>query len=267
MARRSWTTADERMLAQLYPRLPLAEVAARLGRTEKAIRSRAKLLRVSRTGRRPWSAPELATLRQLYPDTPTAQIAEQLGRSLTTVYQVAQKLGLAKSAAYLASPAACRLRRGDGTGAATRFKPGHRSWNKGTHFVAGGRSAETQFKPGRAPHEARNYVPIGSYRLSKDGYLERKITDDQSLVPARRWVAVHRLVWIEEHGEIPENHVVTFLPGMHTQVLEEITIDRLELLTRQELMQRNTIQRYPPELRETMRLLGRVRKAIKRRAA
>lgn len=69
------------------------------------------------------------------------------------------------------------------------------------------------FKKGSMSGAAqRNYVPIGSTRISKDGYLERKVTDDHP-VPARRWVGEHRLVWEAANGPIPEGHVVVFLDG------------------------------------------------------
>jgi len=57
-------------------------------------------------------------------------------------------MGLTKSAAYLASPAACRLRKGDNVGAARRFRPGHVPANKGLRRPgwSTGRMAETQFK-------------------------------------------------------------------------------------------------------------------------
>jgi len=269
MIRRRWTTEDDRLLVAAYPDQALALIAEWLGRTKKAIKSRAKLLRVRRAGRRPWAAPEIATLRRLYPDTPTAQIADQLERPLHCVYSQAAKLGLHKSQAYRDSPAACRLRRGDNVGAAFRYPKGHVPANKGMRRPgwAPGRMRETQFKKGRPAHEARNYLPIGSLRLSKVGYLERKVTDDQSIVPARRWVSVHRLVWEAEHGPVPAGHALTFLPGRRTAVLEEISVDGLELITRQELMRRNSIHNYPPQLRANMVLLGRVRKAIERKDA
>ena len=71
----------------------------------------------------------------------------------------------------------------------------------------------TSYKPGRPAHEARNYLPIGSTRITKDGYIERKVTDDPALVPARRWVGEHRLVWEAANGPIPDGHVVVFLDG------------------------------------------------------
>lgn len=100
------------------------------------------------------------------------------------------------------------------SGRTGRFEKGRGSWNAGLKgWLAGGRSVETQFKKGRPAHEARNYLPIGSTRITKDGYIERKVTDDPSLVPARRWKMEHRLVWEAEHGEIPPGHVVVFLDG------------------------------------------------------
>lgn len=94
------------------------------------------------------------------------------------------------------------------------FLPGHVPFNKGKKgWQAGGRSVETQFKKGEMSGAAqRNYKPIGSTRISKDGYLERKVTDDHP-VPARRWVGEHRLIWEAENGPIPDGHVVVFLDG------------------------------------------------------
>ena len=122
--------------------------------------------------------------------------------------------------------------------------------------------ARTQFKPGRPAHEAHNYLPIGSLRLSKNGYLTRKVTDDKSLSPARRWVAEHRLVWESVHGQVPAGQVVVFRIGQLTVDLNLITIDRLECLTRAELMRRNTIHRYPEPIKQVMRLRGRLSRAI-----
>jgi len=124
--------------------------------------------------RRFWSDSEIAQLRERYPTTPTKVLAAVIGHSVSSTYGKAFELGLKKSAEYLAGPDACRLRRGDAVGASTRFRPGQESWNKGKRFVAGGRSGETRFQPGSKPH---NWKPVGTYRLSKDGTLQRKVTD------------------------------------------------------------------------------------------
>lgn len=214
-----------------------------------------------------WTEEQIALLREFYPHFHTSKVAQAVGRPIEQCYKKAQHLGLSKTARYLASDDACRVSASRRTPAmqATQFKPGQTSWNKVTHYTAGGRSAETRFKPGRLAHEARNYVPIGSLRPSKDGYLERKVTDDPSLVPARRWVAVHRLVWIEANGPVPDGHVVVFRPGRRTTVLEQITLDALELVTRTELMKRNTLHnRYPKEVVQLMQLKGAINRQINR---
>lgn len=222
--------------------------------------------RAQATHRRAWSPWEREFLRQHYPGKRTDEVAAALGRSVGQVYQAADRLGLKKSAAYLASDDACRLRRGNNTGAATRFRKGQEAWNKGLHYQPGGCVKETQFKPGRPAHEARNYVPIGSHRVSKDGYLERKVTDDPSLAPARRWVAVHRLVWMDAHGPVPAGHAVAFLPGRRTTDAERITLDALELVSRAELMRRNTHHQYGPDIGQLVQLRGAITRQINKRA-
>lgn len=217
--------------------------------------------------RRRWTEEEISLLREFYPHFHTEKVAQAVGRSVGQCYQKAAALGLVKTERYLASDEACRVSSSRRTPAmaATQFKPGQTSWNKGTHFNAGGRSAETRFKKGRPAEESANYLPIGSHRLSKDGYLERKLTDDPSIVPARRWVGVHRLVWTEAHGEIPPEHVVVFKAGRRTSVLEEIVPDALEVVSRSELMRRNSYHtNYPPEVRALVQLKGAIKRQVNR---
>ena len=215
-----------------------------------------------------WTEDELDWLRLCYPHMHTSKIAATIGRTVGQCYQKAAALGLVKTPEYLASDAACRVSASRRTAAmdARQFKPGQTPWNKGSKGVVGVQEAcrATQFKAGRPAHEASNYVPIGSHRPSKDGYLERKITDDPSLTPARRWVAVHRLVWIEANGAVPDGHVVVFRPGRRTTVLENITLDAVEIVTRAELMSRNTYHRYPKEVAQLVQLKGAITRQVNR---
>lgn len=214
--------------------------------------------------RRCWTPEEVVHLRLWFADHRTIDVARALGRPYTSVAQKAAALGLAKSKGYLNGSCSGRL---DGVrGMGTRFQPGMQPWNKGQSYQAGGRSAETRFKPGRAPQEARNYVPIGTLRINRDGYLERKVTDDQTLAPVRRWTAVHRLVWIDAHGPIPDGHAVCFKSGRRTTELEEITPDALELVTRAELMRRNTFHRYGKDVARLVQLRGAITRQINKRA-
>lgn len=213
--------------------------------------------------RRPWTDQDKEVVRLFYANTPTSDIAAALGRSVGQVYNIAQKLGLHKSEDYLASPASGRL---DGVrGNGSRFRKGQPSWNSGLKgWQAGGRATETQFKKGRPAHLSRNYQPIGTERINKDGYLERKVTDDPSIVPVRRWVAVHRLVWEAANGPIPPKHVVAFLPGRRTTDAALITIDALELTSRADLARRNHPKNKSPELARLVQLKGAITRQVNR---
>lgn len=214
-----------------------------------------------------WSQDDDAELRRRYPHEKTDTVARALGRSLSSTYQRAYGLGLTKSAEFLASPAACRLRRGDNVGAAFRFPKGNVPANKGLRRPgwSSGRMRETQFKKGEMSGAAQhNYVPVGSHRLSKEGYLERKVTDDPSIYPARRWVGVHRLVWEAANGKVPPGHAVAFLPGRRSADPSLITLDALELVSRSELMRRNTIHNLPAPLPQLMQLRGALNRKLNR---
>lgn len=210
-----------------------------------------------------WTEEQVATLRARYPGEKTEVIAKDLGIELRPVYAKAKQLGLAKSEEYLASPSACRLRRGDRIGAAYQFMPGHVPANKGIRRpgYAAGRMGETQFKKGTPP---MNTMPIGSHRLDGYGVLQRKISNDSGS-PSKRWRSVHELLWVEAHGPIPPKHMVIFKQGMKTNVLEEITIARLECVSFAENMKRNTRHNLPPELNEIIALKAVLTRQINKR--
>lgn len=206
---------------------------------------------------RPWQDDELEILRTRYGTTSTQALARSLKRSVPAVYGHAALMGLRKSAEYLAGPEACRLRRGDNVGAKTRFSAGHIPTNKGLRRpgYAPGRMAQSHFQPGSRPH---TWKPIGTTRLSKDGYLQRKVSDT-GYAPSD-WVGVHILVWREAHGPVPKGFAVAFKDRNRTH----ITQDNLELISRRELMLRNTIHNYPPELTEVIRLGGALKRKLRR---
>ena len=203
-------------------------------------------------GSKHWTKADKEALVRLYPETPNEVLSRVFGRPARAIGLMARSLGAKKSARYMAEDAA-------------RIKPGQQPWNKGGNFNAGGRSVETRFQTGRLPCEAANYKPIGSTRITKDGYLERKVTDDKSIVPARRWVAVHRLVWESVNGPTPSGHIVVFRPGMHTTDPDQITPDRIECITRAENMRRNTYHRYGPEVAKLIQLRGAINRQIRKK--
>lgn len=103
------------------------------------------------------------------------------------------------------------------------------------------------------PH---SHVPIGTERVTDDGIRQRKVRDDGPT--HRRWKSVHAITWEEAHGEVPAGHLVVFR-DRNTQNIE---LGNLELVSRAENMRRNTIHRYPPELKSTIRQLSKLKRAI-----
>jgi hypothetical protein len=215
-----------------------------------------------RAGKRLWTAEDVARFVARYPHESTLTLARELRRSVRALYVRAKQLGLTKTAEYRASPAACRFRRGGNVGAAFRFKKGHVTWNKGLRRpgYAPGRMRETQFKKGeRRGVAVRLYKPIGTERISKDGYLERKTNDDLPL--QARWRAVHLLLWEAAYGPVRKGHAIAFRNGDK----RDIRLDNLECISRRELMARNTVHNLPKPLAETIQLLGALKRQIQRR--
>lgn len=207
-------------------------------------------------------------LREWFPIYPTAAVAAALDLSYRAVAQKAASLGLRKSPEYLASQASGRIQRGrtDPRLIATQIKPGSVPWNKGMKGLCHEGSKPTQFKKGCRPH---TWLPIGSYRVVPGGsghttlILEKKVND----LPGPnhvRWHPVHRLVWEAANGPVPAGHIVVFKPGMRTVVLEEITLDRVELITRAENARRNHPRSRDPELGRLVQLKGAITRQVNR---
>lgn len=219
--------------------------------------------------RHKWSDASIAVLTSLYPHHTAETVAKAIGCNVTTVYNKAHALGLSKSEAFFQSQASGRMQRGQQNEAikATQFKPGQPTWNKGIKGSTGHHPncKATQFKPGQKLGAAQhNYVPLGSLRTSRDGYLERK-TNDTHPVSTRRWEAVHRIVWQAAHGPIPKGYIVVFKPGQKTTQEEDITLDRLELITRAQNMKRNSVHtRMPPEAARLVQLKGAINRQVNR---
>lgn len=105
------------------------------------------------------------------------------------------------------------------------FPKGHVPWNKGLKGIdIGGK--ETQFKKGDMPP---NYQPVGTERVTVDGYIEVKVADPNV------WEGKHRIIWQEHNGPIPDGFVVIFGDGDKTN----FNIDNLVLVSRAQLLKMN----------------------------
>lgn len=103
-------------------------------------------------------------------------------------------------------------RKGWMTGRTGCFTKGAAPHNKGKPHPTRGRAATTQFKKGeRRGVAVKLYKPIGTERLCKDGYLERKIHDGLPL--QSRWRAVHLIEWEAVNGLMPNGMCLKALDG------------------------------------------------------
>lgn len=88
------------------------------------------------------------------------------------------------------------------------FKKGQKAFNKGLKQEdymspeAIERTKATRFKKGQMPP---NYRPVGSTRITVDGYMEIKTSDKP------RWELYHKYIYEKEYGPIPKGHIIAHL--------------------------------------------------------
>ena len=185
----------------------------------------------------------------LYPHHSTKYIAELLGVSITKVYNTAWAANVKKSAEYMLTPESGRIIE---PSVANQFKPGHTPHNKGKQMDAEiyEKVEPTMFKKGNKPF---NTKPVGTINVRADTqgrlYQYIKIKDCQ-------WELLQRHVWTQANGEIPPGSVVIFLDGNYLNC----ELNNLQVISRRENMARNTIQRYPAELQEVMKLTSKLKR-------
>lgn len=130
-----------------------------------------------------------------------------------------------------------------------RFPKGHVPQNKGKKMPPEvyEKAKATMFKKGQAPV---NYKPVGSERVSVDGYIEIKVEDPN------KWRLKHQLVYERAYGPIPKDSVV-FLLDRNKQNCE---LSNLKLIKRSELLIMNRYHLYQKqaELNDTASNLARM---------
>jgi hypothetical protein len=114
------------------------------------------------------------------------------------------------------------------------------------------------FKKGiRQGVATRLHQPIGTLRVTKDGYIERKVNDDLPL--RKRWQAVHRLEWEAIHGPVPTGHALKCLDGDKTNTAPaNWTAIPLALLPRLNGRYGRDYDASPPELKPTIMAIAKL---------
>jgi len=154
-------------------------------------------------------------------------------------------------------------RRGWTTGRTGQFVKGQPSPNKGRKGFAPPGSEKGWFRKGERRGRANsNWKPVGTERVSKEGYVERKIRDDGPLW--KRWRAVHLIRWEAAHGPVPEGHCLKCLDGdrQNTDPANWACVPRA-LLPRLAGRWRLSYDAAPPELKPTLLAVARLEHAAR----
>ncbi len=199
-----------------------------------------------------WTDEDKQLLAKFHPDTSNADLAVMFSRKKDAIESMAHAMRLKKTQAY--KRALAEKNRFYEAGAANRFKKGQTSWNKGRKGYLSEPQAmaliPTQFKKGNQP---LNTLPVGT--VTVDSYGCKKIKLGEPNV----WQFLHRHVYEAEHGPIPKGHALIFRDGNKLNC----ALDNLQLLTRAELMARNSIQNYPLELQQAIRAVNKLKTTIR----
>lgn len=203
--------------------------------------------------RHKWTEAEDQIMAEAYPVCCTADLAAEFGLKISQVYDRAKKLNLKKSTEFMIAQKIAKGKRLASVSHKTRFKTGHATWNAGKHYQHAGGSVDSRYK---AVHHGRSYLPIGSERIIKGGYLQRKMTHTGRT--QKDWQFVHHLVWFSDGRTIPKGSSLVFRDGNP----ENIVLENLELKTKAEMMAANSCHNYGPEIAKAIQLRGVLRRKI-----
>ena len=180
-----------------------------------------------------WSEEEINFLRENYPHYPNKEVIEMLE----------EKFGIEISRRNLLNVKHRYNIPDKAIPNSGRYKKGHTTWNKGKKMSDETKEKvkKTWFKKGMI---AQNRKPIGSTRVSVDGYKLIKIAEPN------KWALYHRHLWEKTHGEkLSKNEVVIFADGDKTN----FDIDNLVKVSRSNLLYLNNNKLIfdDPELTKT----------------
>lgn len=208
--------------------------------------------------RKLWTDNEVEVLKALYPHFSCAEVADVLGRSTKMVYSKANLLNLSKSEEFLKSSLSGRMNKAQLMGIEHRFPKGNIPVNKGlkwSDFMSPEgmeNSSKTTFRKGNIPANTKMDGVI-TIRKDKNNHNYKYIRLAQGF-----WKALHVHNWEQVYGPVPEGFIVRF----KTSDRMNCDVSNLELVTRREHMSRNSIKRYPVELRQAMKAFKQLNREI-----
>lgn len=239
------------IIEKKYPVTDTRQLASELGLSYSSLHSYANRNGIEKLDyKHTYTQEEEALLVAKYPITPTEQLAKEMGISVSSLYNKAYALGLKKIKEYFTNDVNGNLKKLAESGRAHRFTKGLIPHNKGKKMSPElyGKCRGTMFQKGLIPHNSKF---DGYERISKEGYRERRVAPG-------KFRPVNHLVWEEVNGPVPANHIIIFRDGNKLNC----DISNLECISREENCNRNSIVRYPPELRSLIRINHKLKREI-----
>jgi hypothetical protein len=137
------------------------------------------------------------------------------------------------------------------SGRTGQFKKGNVPHNEGVKgWDAGGNSATNRFKPGHVPD---SWKPVGSERVTKDGYVQVKIEDPN------KWKLKHVQLWELKNGKLPKGRALLFRDNDRLNY----SPDNMILITRGELamLNKSGLNVHSGDAKDTAILLAKIQLA------
>jgi hypothetical protein len=210
--------------------------------------------------RKIWTREEIDWLKLNYANTPMHKLIAHLGRTKESIYGAAFVFKLKKSAEFLASPFCGRITPGSKLGGGTVFKKGHVPLNKGKKQIeymtaeSIEKTKHTRFQKGSKPHNTKEKDGTISVRKDSKGRCYQWIR-----ISMGYWRELHRVVWEKNYGPIPKGYNIQFKDKNSLNCV----IENLYMVDRQNQMIENTIHRYPAEIKQAIRTIGKLKSKIK----
>lgn len=187
----------------------------------------------------------------------TIEVAKILNCNIHRVNNMAFKLRLRKSEEYYLSDRSGRLTGKDTRGLRSRFKKGHTPVNKGKKWIeymdkeSIQGSLKTAFQKGHLPHNTKSdgEISIRNDKGRKYKYIR---------LSKREWLPLHVYLWEKENGKVPKGMIVVF-KDRNSMNCE---LSNLEMITREENINRNSFHRYPAELKFAIKKLNQLKREI-----
>lgn len=233
-----------------YALMPTEDIAKKLNRPVRAIRSHAHMLGIKKVEKavrqKSITGPLLEVLELMYPVMSNADLSELLGVSESLVKYTATEYGIKKDLAFRKQQLRVNAKHGK------QFKPGQQPWNAGI--------ADPSHPYHKRGHPNPRKLPVGTLRErikpfhdgSRHSYLHMRTETD--------WVPFAQIMWEEYHQRsLPKGLHVYFKNGDRL----DFSKDNLVAITREELVICTGRYQAPLELLPLVKKSVQISRAIK----